>query len=202
VANKGAQLPNFRPMSGVAGWIKMPLGAGDIVLDGDPIPPKGAQLWPNGCLDQDATWYEGRPLPRPHFVTWGPSSPSPKKGHSSLLIFSPHLLWPNGWMDQDDTWYRDTPRLWLYTVLDGDPLKGHSPQFSAHVCCGQTAGWIKMQLGTEVGPADIVLDGDPALPKRGKASPLFGPCLLWRNGRPSQLLLSFCLKCVCCGLKC
>jgi len=28
---------------------------------------------------------------------------------------------------------------------------------------GQTAGWIKMPLGTEVGldPGDIVLDGDP-----------------------------------------
>jgi len=40
-------------------------------------------------------------------------------------------------------------------VLDGDaaPLskRGHSPQFSAHVCCGQTAGWIKMPLGTMVG---------------------------------------------------
>jgi len=32
-----------------------------------------------------------------------------------------------------------------------------------HVCCGQTAEWIKMPLGTEVdlGPGDIVLDGDP-----------------------------------------
>jgi len=32
------------------------------------------------------------------------------------------------------------------TVLDGDPAplpKGapHSPQFSAHTCCGQMAGW-------------------------------------------------------------
>ena len=38
-------------------------------------------------------------------------------------------------------------------VLDGDPvpLKGAHPQFSAYVCCGQKAGWIKMQLGTEVG---------------------------------------------------
>jgi len=38
--------------------------------------------------------------------------------------------------------------------LDGDPAapkKGHSPPFSAHVCCGQTAGWIKMPLGTKVG---------------------------------------------------
>jgi len=38
-------------------------------------------------------------------------------------------------------------------VLDGDPdpQKGHSPRFSAHIRCGQTAGWIKMPLGMEVG---------------------------------------------------
>jgi len=58
-----------------------------------------------------------------------------------------------------------------HIVIDGDPAfpkKGHSPQFSAHVFCGQTAGWIKMPLGTQVGlgPGDIVLDGDPALPLR------------------------------------
>jgi len=47
---------------------------------------------------------------------------------------------------------------------------GGAPQFSAHVYCGQTAGWIKMALGMEVGlgPGHIVLDGDPApLPKKG-----------------------------------
>jgi len=41
------------------------------------------------------------------------------------------------------------------TVLDGDPApprKGaQQPQFSAHVYCGQTAGWIRIPLGTEVG---------------------------------------------------
>ena len=44
--------------------------------------------------------------------------------------------------------------------------KGHSPQFSAHVRCGQTAEWIKMPLGMEVGlgPSDFVLDGDSAPP--------------------------------------
>ena len=26
-------------------------------------------------MDEDATWYGGRPRPRPHCVTWGPSSP-------------------------------------------------------------------------------------------------------------------------------
>ena len=51
-----------------------------------------------------------------------------------------------------------------HIVLDGTqlPQKGtqQPPHFSAHVCCGQTAGCIKMPLHTEVGlgPGDIVLD--------------------------------------------
>jgi len=61
--------------------------------------------------------------------------------------------------------------------------KGQSPQFSVHGYCGETAGWIKMALGMEVGlsPGHIVLDGDPAPRKKGTAaaSHLFGPCLLW-----------------------
>ena len=33
-------------------------------------------VWPNGWVDQDATWYGGgRPRPRPHCVRWGPISP-------------------------------------------------------------------------------------------------------------------------------
>jgi len=39
-------------------------------------------LWPNGWMDQDATWYGGRPRPRPHCVRWGPSWPH-ANGHSS-----------------------------------------------------------------------------------------------------------------------
>ena len=31
------------------------------------------------------------------------------------------------------------------------PKEAEPTQFSAHVYCGQTAAWIKMQLGTEVG---------------------------------------------------
>jgi len=68
-------------------------------------------------------------------------------------------------------------------VLDGDPARpsnkgGGAPQFSAHVYCGQTAGWIKMALGTELGlgPAHIVLDGDTAPPRRGaQHPPVFRP---------------------------
>ena len=117
------------------------LGIGHIMLRGDPTPPplKGHSppifgpylLRPNGCMDQDVTWYGGRPRPRRLCVRWGPSCPLPKRGQSP-------------------------------------------PQFSAHVCCDQTAGWIKLVLGIVVGlsPGDFVLDRDPALtPKRGR-SPL------------------------------
>ena len=46
--------------------------------------PVCMQRWcivPNGWMDQDATWYGGRPQPRPHCVRRGPSSHG--KGHSS-----------------------------------------------------------------------------------------------------------------------
>jgi len=50
------------------------------------------------------------------------------------------------------------------------------------VYCGQTVGWIKMKLSTEVGLGrdHTVFDGDPApLPVTGHSfPPIFGPCLL------------------------
>jgi len=74
-------------------------------------------------------------------------------------------------------------------VLDGEPAplpKRDSPQFSAHVYCGETAAWIKMPLGMELllGLGHIVLDADPAPSpqKWGTAPPIFGPCLLCPNG--------------------
>jgi len=45
-----------------------------------------------------------------------------------------------------------------------------APQYSAHVYCGQSAGWIKIAVGMEAGfgPGHIVLDGDLApLAKKG-----------------------------------
>ena len=52
------------------------------------------------------------------------------------------------------------------------------------VYCGQTVGWITMELGMQVGlgPGHIVLDWESApLPQRGSALPIFGPYLLWTN---------------------
>jgi len=58
----------------------------------------------------------------------------------------------------------------------------------------ETAEWIKIPLGTEVGlgSGDIVLDGAQH-PQKGHA-PIFDECLLWPNGRPSQLLWDLVLK--------
>jgi len=93
-----------------AGWIKMPLGTevdlgpGHIVLDGNPAPPQ-KKRWHNSpyfyrpmYCGQTAEWIkiplgtkvQGSPLPRPHSVRCGSSSPPPEKGHSSLQ-FSAHI---------------------------------------------------------------------------------------------------------------
>jgi len=66
-------------------------------------------------------------------------------------------------MYQDETWHGG------YIAFDGIPQEGHRPQFSARVCCCQTAGWIKMPFSREIGlsPGRIVLDGDPAHTPKG-----------------------------------
>jgi len=164
------------------GWIKMKLGLevglgpGHIVLDENSAPPqKGGTapcpiladvLWPNGFMDQDATWYWGRLRPRPHSVAWGPSSSPLKRGTAA----------PNFWP-------MSVVVKWLdgHIVLDGDrpTPKGAQPQFSADVCCCQAAGWINVPLGTEADlcPCHVVLDGAQLLPpgKGARQPPSFQP---------------------------
>jgi len=60
------------------------------------------------------------------------------------------------------------------------PQKGAEPppHFSAHVYCGQTAGWIKVAYNMEVGfgPGHIVLNGDTApVAQKGTEPPNFWP---------------------------
>ena len=106
----------------------------------------------------------------------GTQSPPHKGDGAPFPIFGPFLLWPNGWMHQDATWYGGRPPARGLCVRcgpspssqKGGGARGQSPQFSAHVYCDQTAGWIKMALVMEVGlgPVHIVLDRDAAaLPK-------------------------------------
>ena len=79
--------------------MKVGFGPGHIVLDGDPgpLPKRGRPpifgpclLWPNGWVDQDATWYTVRPWPRPHCVRWGFSSPA-KGAQQPPPLFSAHV---------------------------------------------------------------------------------------------------------------
>jgi len=136
------------------------LGPGHIVLHRDPAPPppNGGRapifhpylLWPNGWMDEDATWQGDRPQPKQHCVRWGPSSPSPKGGGARQVL--------------------------------------------ADVYCDQTAGWMKMSLGTEIdlSPGHIVLNGDsaPSCERGTAASRLFTAHVCCDHGRPSHLLLS------------
>jgi len=62
----------------------------------------------------------------------------------------------------------------FHIALDGylahPPQRGTVPQFSAHICCGQMAGWIRMPLGRELGvdPSGSVRWGPSSPPlKRG-----------------------------------
>jgi len=107
-------------------------------------------LWPIGCIDQGGTWRRGGAWFRLHCARWGPSSP-PQKG-SRAPNFRPTSIVPNSWMDQDATWGGGRPRPKRHCVTWGrsSPQKGHSPQFSAHVYCGQTDVCIRIPLGTEV----------------------------------------------------
>jgi len=59
--------------------------------------------------------------------------------------FGPCILWPNGWMAEDATWYEGMPRSRPHCDTWGPSCpskKGHSPQFLAHVYCGQTVAHL------------------------------------------------------------
>ena len=135
----------------MAGWIKMPLGTEVDLGPGDIV------------LDGNPARFQSGEAQHPQF---GPLVVAKRlhgsRCHGTGVGFGPgHIV--------------------LHE--DAAPLKkGHTtpPPFSARVCCGQTAGWIKMPHGREVdlGPSDIVLDGDPApLSEKEAQPPVFGPCL-------------------------
>jgi len=118
-----------------------------------------------------------------------PGKGAPYKGVQQPPLFGPCLLWPRGWMDQDAIWYRGMSRPIGHIVLEGTQLlqKRHSsPRFLTHVYCGQTAGWIRMPFGMEVGlgPGHIMLDGDPATPPQ--KGPQFSAHVCCANGWVDQ----------------
>ena len=76
-----------------------------------------------------------------------------------------------------------------HTALDVDPATSTETGTAAcvriirvHVYCGQTASWIKMKLGMEVGLGlrQIVSNGDPAPIPKGAQPQIFGHVLAKR----------------------
>jgi len=170
----------LRPLFGEGSWVPRPQPRGLCVRWGtSPLPKKGRSraplprifgpclLWPNGWMDHDGTCFSPG-----DFVFDGDPAPPQRRRRSPPIFFSPCLLRPNGCMDQYATWYGGRPWPRRHCVRWGSssllPKKGTepSPQFSAHVYCGQTAGWIKMTLGMEVGLSSgrIVLRWGPSCP--------------------------------------
>jgi len=167
-----------------------------------PLTPKGAEphpifgprlLWPNGCMDQDATWYGGRPRPTRHCVRCGPRYPQ-KKGTPTPTQFLVHVYCGQmaGWMKTPlgtevdlgpghivlDGVYSSRERGIAAPLLSAHVYCGHGrpSQLLLRSCyCGQTAGSINMPLDMEVGlsPGDFVLHSYTGtqlrVPKRGTA---------------------------------
>jgi len=115
-------------------------------------------------------------------LDWNPAElPSSKRGRSPQ--FSTHICCGQmagmRWMDQDATWQGSRHQAKRHCVRWGpsSPLRkgAEPPNFRPLVYCSQTAGWIKMPLGVEVGlgPCHIVLDWDPALPPQRCTVPQF-----------------------------
>ena len=150
--------------------MEMGLGPGHIVLHGNPapLPKRGRGPAPQffahfycgqtgGCIKTPLGTEVGL-SPRDFVLDWaqppfkGGGAPSPKFsaglycGQTAGCIKMP-LGMEVGLSPRD-------------FVLDLDPAApsqkqaepgGEAPQFSAHVYCGQTARWIKMALGMEIG---------------------------------------------------
>ena len=129
-------------------------------------------LWPNGWTDQDETWHAGRLRPWPQCVRWGPMSPPPK-GHSPP-IFWPMPIVPK-WLDGSRCHLVLRPYCARWRPSSPPQKRGQSPQFFAHVYCGQMAAWISIPLGMSVGlyPGHIVLSS--LSPKQGGTAPNFRP---------------------------
>jgi len=158
------------------------LGPGHIALHGDPAPLKRGTvaplpaifgpclLWPNGWMDQDATTEVD--LDPCHIVVDG--AQLPRKGAQHSRLFGLYFCAKRSPISATgELLYKWSPKNGSpYPIGPYCPVR---PVCITLVYCGQTAGWIRRQLGMEIGldPGHIALDGDPAPHRQGHSSPLF-----------------------------
>jgi len=144
-------------------------------------------LYPNGSMDQDATWYGGRPRPKRHCIRRGPSSPPQERVRAPQ--FSAHVYC--GQMAASIKMPRGMevglhPR---HIVLDGNPAtlskKGaQPPPPNFWPCLLWPNGWMDQVATWYNGrprPDNTALDADPAPPRRDSA-PKYRPMSVVANG--------------------
>ena len=73
---------------------------------------------------------------------------------------------------KDKIWKkRNDKPITILLLLPSQERGGAPSQFSAHFYCGQTAGSIKMPLGTEPQPRQVCVRWDPAPSQKGGGAP-------------------------------
>jgi len=99
-------------------------------------------LWANGCMYHDTTWYGGRPQPRRHCVSWGPSSPSPNGTQPPIYCQCP-LFQTAGWTKMPlGTEVGLGPGDFVFDGYPAPPKKGTAPHPILVPCLLWPNGWM------------------------------------------------------------
>jgi len=144
----------------------------DRCLSSLPVCPVCLLSETNGWMDQHMKLGTEVGLVPGHIVLDGDPAHPAQKGHSSPNLW--HMSVKTKWLDGSRCHLAcRQPRSRPHCVTWGPSFsqKGHIPQFSANVCCGETAGCV---MGTQPPP------------QGAQQPPLFGPCLLWPNRSMDQ----------------
>jgi len=89
-------------------YMEVRVGPDHIVLDGNPAPHKRHSspinfdrclLWPNGSMDQNVTWYGGRPQRRRHCVRWHVQIG--KRFEPSAVLWAFHTIQPSSYISRE-----------------------------------------------------------------------------------------------------
>jgi len=153
----------------------------------------------NGCMDQDATWYGGRPRSRRLCVRWG-SSTLPKKGAEPPPQLSAHCCCGPKRLDASRCHKMPfvvlpQPRGLCVRCEPSLPLqKGDGAAQIFGACLLWPNAWMDQDGTWHVSrprPRRHCVRWEPISPspKTGGAlphSPIFAPCLLWPNGWMDQ----------------
>ena len=146
-----------------------------------PLPTKGVEPPPQtaGCIKM-ALGMEVVISPGDFGLDWDPAPPPKREAEAGgrapnfrpMAIVAERLDGLRWHLHRGRPWSSPHCARWGHSSPPKN--RGQSPlQFSAHLYCGQTAGCIKMLLGTEVGFGlrDIVFDVDQLPPEKGHTHP-------------------------------